>query len=79
MTAKRNGFTGQDVPAKGGAPTRALVIGNQVDFGVFGIHLRKGFERQLNTLGLLFPERDPNNPEIATVKEAGVAFTSPRV
>jgi tripartite-type tricarboxylate transporter receptor subunit TctC len=73
--AKRNGIQGQDVPAKGGAPTRALVIGNQVDYGVFGIHLRKGFEGQLRTLGLLFPERDPNNPDIPTLKEQGVAFT----
>lgn len=74
--AKRNDIQGQDVPAKGGAPTRGLVIGNQVDYGVFGIHLRKGFEGQLKTLGLLFPERDPNNPEIPTLKEQGVAFTS---
>ena len=74
--AKRNGIVGQDVPAKGGAPTRGLVIGNQVDYGVFGVHLRKGFEGQLNTLGLLFPERDPNNKDIPTLKEAGVEFTS---
>ena len=29
-----------------------------------------------DTLGLLFPERDPNNPDIPTLKEAGVEFTS---
>ena len=74
--AKRNGIEGQDVPAKGGAPTRGLVIGKQVDYGVFGVHLRKGFEGQLNTLGLLFPERDPNNKDVPTLKEQGVAFTS---
>ncbi len=73
--AKRNNIQGQDVPAKGGAPARGLVIGKQVDYGVFGIHLRSGFQDQLRVLGLLFPERDPNNKDVATMKELGVNFT----
>ena len=73
---KRNGLQAQDVPAKGGAPARALVIGKQTDFGVFGIHLRRGFEGQVRPLGLLFPERDPNNPDVETVSEQGVELTS---
>jgi tripartite-type tricarboxylate transporter receptor subunit TctC len=72
----RNGLKAQDVPAKGGAPARALVIGKQVDFGVFGIHLKSGFEDSVRPLGLIFPERDPNNKNTPTLKEQGVNFTS---
>lgn len=70
----RNGMKAQDVPAKGGAPARGLVIGKQVDFGVFGIHLKSGFEDSIRPLGLLFPERDPNNPKVPTLKELGAQF-----
>lgn len=70
----RNGIKAQDVPAKGGAPARGLVIGKQVDFGVFGIHLKNGFEDSVRPLGLLFPERDPNNKKVPTLKELGVNY-----
>ncbi len=72
---KRNNIQAQDVPAKGGAPARGLLIGKQVDFSVIGIHLINGFEGQVRALGLLFPERDPNNKTVPTMKEEGVAFT----
>ncbi len=70
-----NDIKAQDVPAKGGGPARGLVIGKQVDYGIFGIHLRSGFEDQIRPLGLLFPERDPNNKDVATMTELGVDFT----
>lgn len=69
-----NGIKAQDVPAKGGAPARALVIGKQVDFGTFGIHLKNGFEDSIRPLGLLFPERDPNNKNVPTLNELGVKY-----
>lgn len=72
---KRNGIKAQDVPAKGGAPARGLLIGKQVDFSVIGIHLINGFQGQVRALGLLFPERDPNNKNVPTMKEEGVAYT----
>ena len=72
---QRNGMEAQDVPAKGGAPARALLIGKQVDFAVIGIHLINGFEDQVKALGLIFPERDPNNKKVPTLKEQGVKFT----
>ena len=72
---KRNNIQAQDVPAKGGAPARGLLIGKQVDFSVIGIHLVNGFEDQVRPLGLLFPERDPNNKKVPTMKEEGVAYT----
>jgi tripartite-type tricarboxylate transporter receptor subunit TctC len=68
----RNGLKAQDVPAKGGAPARGLVIGKQVDFGVFGIHLINGFQDQIRPLGLIFPERDPNNKKVPTMVEQGI-------
>ena len=52
------GIKAQDVPAKGGAKARALLIGKQVDFTVMGVHLYRGFENKLRPLGLLYPERD---------------------
>ncbi|MCG8544111.1 MAG: hypothetical protein MJE12_07880, partial [Alphaproteobacteria bacterium] len=54
---------------------RGLLIGKQVDFSVIGIHLVNGFEDQVRPLGLLFPERDPNNKKVPTMKEEGVAYT----
>lgn len=71
----RNGMKAQDVPAKGGAPARGLLIGKQVDFAVIGIHLINGFQDQVKALGLIFPERDPNNKNVPTLKEQGVNFT----
>ena len=68
----RNGIKAQDIPAKGGAPARGLLIGKQVDFSVIGIHLINGFQDQVRVLGLIFPERDPNNKKVPTMKEQGI-------
>ena len=72
---KRNDLKAQDVPAKGGAPARGLLIGKQVDFGVFGVHLINGFQDQVRVLGLIFPERDPNNKKVPTMQEQGIPST----
>ena len=69
---KRNGMKAVDVPAKGGSPARGLLIGKQVDFSVIGVHLINGFQDQVKALGLIYPERDPNNKKIPTVKEQGL-------
>ena len=71
----RNGIEAQDIPAKGGAPARGLLIGKQVDFGVFGIHLINGFQDQVRALGLIFPERDPNNKKVPTIGDQGLVAT----
>lgn len=68
----RNGLKAQDVPAKGGAPARGLLIGKQVDFSVIGVHLVNGFQDQVRVLGLIFPERDPNNKKVPTMLEQGI-------
>jgi len=72
----RNGLKAQDVPAKGGAPARGLLIGKQVDFSVIGVHLINGFQDQIRALGLIFPERDPNNKKIPTMTEQGIPSTA---
>ena len=69
---QRNGMKAVDVPAKGGSPARGLLIGKQVDFSVIGVHLINGFQDQVKALGLIYPERDPNNKKIPTVKEQGL-------
>jgi tripartite-type tricarboxylate transporter receptor subunit TctC len=69
---KRNGLNAVDVPAKGGAPARGLLIGKQVDFATIGVHLVNGFQDQIRAIGLIYPERDPHNKKVPTVKEQGL-------
>jgi tripartite-type tricarboxylate transporter receptor subunit TctC len=70
--AKRNNLNAVDVPAKGGSAARGLLIGKQVDFSVIGVHLINGFQDQVKAIGLIYPERDPNNKKVPTVKEQGL-------
>ena len=69
-----NGFQATGVPFKGGGPTRAAVIGSQVDFAVVGIQQAAGFESELRVLGLLAPERDGIASDVPTVPEQGFEF-----
>jgi tripartite-type tricarboxylate transporter receptor subunit TctC len=71
----RNDLDSRPVPFKGGSKARAAVIGKQVDYTVIGLHLLRGFEDQVRPLGLIFPERDPYNPDVPTLKEQGIAYT----
>jgi len=71
----RNGLDSKPVPFGGGSKARAAVIGKQVDYSVFGLHLMRGFEDQVRSLGLIFPERDAYNPDVPTLKELGIAYT----
>ncbi|WP_299689969.1 tripartite tricarboxylate transporter substrate binding protein [uncultured Tateyamaria sp.] len=78
----RNGLEAQDVPFKGGGPTRAAVIGAQVDFAFVGIQQAAGFENELRVLALVAPERDPIRDDVPTLAELGfdyVAVSSPIV
>ena len=69
-----NGLQATDVPFKGGGPTRAAVIGSQVDFAVVGIQQAAGFEAELRVLGLLAPERDGIATDVPTVAERGFDY-----
>lgn len=69
-----NGVEATGVPFQGGGPTRAAVIGGQVDFGVVGIQQAAGFETELRVLGLLAPERDGIAADVPTVPEQGFEF-----
>ncbi len=69
-----NGVEATGVPFQGGGPTRAAVIGAQVDFGVVGIQQAAGFESELRVLGLLAPERDGIAAEVPTVPEQGFDY-----
>ncbi len=62
------------VPFQGGGPTRAAVIGGQVDFGVVGIQQAAGFESELRVLGLLAPVRDGIASDVPTVLEQGFDY-----
>lgn len=64
----------QDVPFKGGAPTKAALLGGQVDFGVLAIHHLKGLEDKLVGLGMFANERDPIVKAVPTMKEVGLPF-----
>ena len=70
------------VPFQGGGPTRAAVIGEQVDFAVVGIQQAAGFENELRVLALLAPERDGIASDVPTAAEQGfdyVEISSPIV
>ncbi|MEM7721180.1 MAG: tripartite tricarboxylate transporter substrate binding protein [Pseudomonadota bacterium] len=69
-----NGIEATGVPFQGGGPTRAAVIGAQVDFGVVGIQQAAGFEGELRVLGLLAPERDGIAADVPTVPEQGFEY-----
>lgn len=69
---QRNGISAVGVPATGGGPARALLIGKQVDFGVIGVNLIKGFEDHLRMLSVMYPQRDPSNKDVPTVEEMGL-------
>lgn len=69
-----NSIEATGVPFQGGGPTRAAVIGEQVDFAVVGIQQAAGFENELRVLGLLAPERDGIASDVPTVAEQGFEF-----
>jgi tripartite-type tricarboxylate transporter receptor subunit TctC len=69
-----NGIEATGVPFQGGGPTRAAVIGSQVDFAVVGIQQAAGFESELRVLGLLAPERDGIASDVPSVPEQGFEF-----
>ncbi len=78
----RNDLAAQDVPFKGGGPTRAAVIGAQVDFAFVGIQQAAGFENELRVLALAAPARDAIRDDVPTLAELGfdyVAVSSPIV
>lgn len=70
------GVEATDVPFQGGGPTRAAVIGGQVDFGVVGIQQAAGFENELRVLAILAPERDGIMSDVPTAAEQGFPFNA---
>ncbi len=77
---KRNGLQAQGVPFKGDDPTRAAVVGEQIDFAFVGIQQASWFENELLVLALVAPERDPIRDDVATLAELGfdrVVVSSP--
>ena len=69
-----NGVSATGVPFQGGGPTRAAVIGEQVDFAVVGIQQAAGFENELRVLALLAPERDGIASDVPTAVEQGFDY-----
>ncbi len=64
----------QDVPFKGGAPTKAALLGGQVDFGVLAVHHIKGLHDKLDGLAIFANERDPLGKKVPSMKEMGLPF-----
>ena len=71
-----NGLEIQDVPYKGGGPTRAALIGNQADFGFLGVQQLQGFEEQLRSLAVNSQERDAIMKDVPSFGELGIAFAA---
>lgn len=73
---EKNGIKAQDVPFTGGGPTRAALIGEQVDFAFLGIQQLAGFEDKMHPLGLNAAERDSIMSEVPTLKELGIPYAA---
>jgi len=71
---KKNDAKAKDIPFKGGAGVRSALIAKQVDFGVIGAHLGRGFEKDLRLLAVLSDQRHTAVPETPTAAELGVGF-----
>lgn len=69
-----NDLDAQDVPFKGGGPTRAALIGSQADFGFLGVQQLAGFEDNLRALAVNSAERDSIMTEVASFGELGIPF-----
>lgn len=71
-----NGIEAQDVPFKGGGPTRAALIGEQADFGFLGVQQLAGFEDQLRALAVNSKERDGIMSDVPSFGELGIPFAA---
>ena len=60
-----------DVPFKGGAKSRAAIMGGQLDFGVLGIQQSTGFNDKMRVLAIFDGERDRLFPDVPTASELG--------
>jgi tripartite-type tricarboxylate transporter receptor subunit TctC len=64
----------QDVPYKGGAPTKVALMGAQVDFGVLAIQHAAASDGKVIALAMFGNERDPIHSEIPTMAELGLPY-----
>ncbi|WP_170326636.1 tripartite tricarboxylate transporter substrate binding protein [Ruegeria arenilitoris] len=71
-----NGIDAQDVPFKGGGPTRAALIGEQADFGFLGVQQLAGFEEQLRALAVNSQDRDGIMSDVPSFGELGIPFAA---
>ena len=72
----QNGIKAQDVPFKGGGPTRAALIGEQADFGFLGVQQLAGFEKQLRALAVNSLDRDGVMKDVPSFGELGIPFAA---
>ncbi len=72
----KNDIQAQDVPFKGGGPTRAALIGEQADFGFLGVQQLAGFEDQLRALAVNAEQRDAIMKDVPAFGELGVPFAA---
>ena len=71
-----NNIEAQDVPFKGGGPTRAALIGSQADFGFLGVQQLAGFEDNLRARAVNSAERDGIMTEVPAFGELGIPFAA---
>ncbi len=70
-----NGVKARDIPFKGGAGVRSALVSEQIDFGVMGAHLARGFEEEVRLLAVLNDQPHPAVPDAKTAADLGVKFT----
>lgn len=69
-----NNVKTKDIPFKGGSGVRAALSSSEVDFGVMGAHLGRGFEDEVRLLAVISNNRHPAAPDTPTLKDLGIDF-----
>jgi tripartite-type tricarboxylate transporter receptor subunit TctC len=66
------GLKHQVIPFKGGSKARNALVAGKVDIAFLGVHLVKGFENDIKSLGVPTAKRDPANKNVPTFGEQGL-------
>lgn len=74
--AKKFGFTATHVPFKGGPDVMTALAQNEIQIGASAFPLAMQFAQKVRPLAMLTEKRNPLMPNLATLKEQGIDFTT---
>lgn len=74
--AKKFGFTATHVPFKGGPDVMTALAQNEIQVAAMAVPLALQFGQRVRPMAMLVEKRNPLLPNLPTLKELGVDFTS---